>query len=51
LAEEISKRHIQAVPWLLLAAFSQVYSENQEQKAEQKDLKKKTRSPAKKGTS
>jgi hypothetical protein len=39
LAEEISKRHIQAVPWLLLAAFSQVYSENQEQKAEQKDLK------------
>jgi hypothetical protein len=29
----------QAVAWLFLAAFSQVYSENQEQKAEQKDLK------------
>jgi hypothetical protein len=40
LAEEISKHlNIQAMLWLLLAAFRQVYSENQEQQSKQKDLK------------
>jgi hypothetical protein len=40
LVEEISKQpSIQAVAWLLLDAFSQVYSENQEQRTEQKFLK------------
>jgi hypothetical protein len=40
LVEEISRQaSIYSVTWLLLAAFRQVYSENWEQKAEQKDLK------------
>lgn len=33
------KHSIQAVAWVLLATFSQIYSENQEQKIEYKDLK------------
>jgi hypothetical protein len=38
--EEISRQlSIQAIAQVLLAAISQVYSENQEQNAEQKDLK------------
>lgn len=40
MAEEISKQcSIQAVACVLLNAFSQIYSENQEQRAEWKDLK------------
>ena len=40
LAEEISGWHsIQAMARILLAAFSYVYCDNQEQKTEQKDLK------------
>jgi hypothetical protein len=43
LAEEISRQHsIQAVLWALLAVFTQVYNENEDQNAEQKaSLKKK----------
>lgn len=38
--EEISRHpNIQAVAWGLLAAFSQIYNDNQEQKTEVKDLK------------
>jgi hypothetical protein len=41
LVEEISREYsIQTMAWLLLMAFSQVYSENWEQKAEWKYLKK-----------
>jgi hypothetical protein len=40
LVEEISGQpSIQAVAWVQLTAFCLVYSENQEQKAKQKDLK------------
>jgi hypothetical protein len=36
--QEISRQdNIQAVAWLLLAAFTQTYSEHPEQKAKQKD--------------
>jgi hypothetical protein len=39
--EEISRQpSIQAVVWALLAAFTQIYSGNKEQKAEWKDLEK-----------
>jgi hypothetical protein len=37
--EMLGQPSIQAVAWLLLAAFSQIYNENWEQKAEQKNLK------------
>jgi hypothetical protein len=41
LAEEISRQHhIQAVAWIVLAAVSQVYSENWEPTVKQKDLRK-----------
>jgi hypothetical protein len=41
LTEEIPRQHsIQAVAWILLSSFSQVYSENWEQKAEQKKIEK-----------
>jgi hypothetical protein len=40
LAKEVLRQHsIQAVEWLLPAVFSSVYSENWEQKAEEKSLK------------
>lgn len=39
LMEEISKLpSVQGVAWILLVAFSQIYSENQEQKADIKSL-------------
>jgi hypothetical protein len=39
LAEEISRHHsVQAVAWLLLAAFQPCLRENQKYKGEQKDL-------------
>lgn len=40
LVEDISRQHsLQGVTWILLAAFSQVYSDNQEQRLECRDLK------------
>lgn len=40
LAEEISRQsNVEAVAWLLLGAFGQTCVENQEQRAQQNDLK------------
>lgn len=40
LAGEISRQaNVKAIAWMLLGDFSQIYVENQEQKAQQNDLK------------